>query len=106
VSSTTRQGSSGRIEVKNLMWNAILAKTLNMTWNFSQYFLLLCTVSSRGPIFLSQNVFFHQNLIYVDLLCKSLLVPIQNEENSGSWWQGLACMDFLDFWYLTSRMTI
>jgi hypothetical protein len=28
---------------------------------------------------------------------------IQNEENLGSWWQGLACMDFLDFWYVISR---
>jgi hypothetical protein len=29
--------------------------------------------------------------------------PHLNEENLGSWWQGLAYMDFLDFWYVISR---
>jgi hypothetical protein len=73
VSSTTWQESWGENELKKWTWNVILTKTLKMTWDFSQFFLPLCSASSWEPKFCIKMYFFiNTNLIYVDLLYKRL----------------------------------
>jgi hypothetical protein len=68
--------------------------------------------------FLNQNMYFFikTNVIYVDLQFKrwsyrvknSLFVVLKLSQvcfhtKLGSWWQGLACMDFSEFFYVISR---
>jgi hypothetical protein len=69
VLSTTCQESWGENELIKWTSNVILTKTLKMTRDFSQFFLLLCSASSWEPNFCNKMYFFiNTNLICVDLL--------------------------------------
>jgi hypothetical protein len=67
-------------ELKKWTWNVILTKTLKMTRDFSQFFLLLCSASSWEPNFCIKMYFFiNTNLIYVDLLYKRLSYRVKRQ---------------------------
>jgi hypothetical protein len=91
MSSPTCQESWGENELQKWTWNVILTKTLQMTRDFSEFFLLLCSASSWEPNFcINMYIFINTNLIYVDLLFKRLycswvsLYVILHELTEGS----------------------
>jgi hypothetical protein len=54
---------------KKVKWNVILTKTLKMTRDFSQFFLLLCSVSSWEPNISSKCLFSSILILFTLIYC-------------------------------------